>query len=351
METENFFFTGKSLVKNLMNKDVVLAQGCVLRRKIFKIVFYSFVLFLLACSSVDRRSKEIRVDGVRPIVTAENQDKSISQQSLDVDISGQQLLSVIPDGENLRIGLILGPGALRSFAHVGILKAFEENKIPVKAVVGLEWGSLVAAFYARKGEAFDVEWQMLKLKEGYLPSTGLLSSQTKMKKTDDLQGYLEETFSESEIKPSQLNFSCPVYELSQSENMIWRAEGKYTSVLKDCLSYPPYYLPRQERVAGAFALSQSVKELKSAGVNQVFFVNVLKGKGFFDRNQVSFVTEILWQKGEQTLRLQKAEVDEFIDIDMNGFGFMSYDLRREMIQRGYEAGQEKVLQLKSKYGF
>ena len=333
---------------------VVLVQFDLLKRKVFKIVFFwsflSGIIFLLgACSSLGRRSQEVKVDGVRPI--AESQDKNVSQQSLDVDIGGQQLLSVIPDGENLRIGLILGPGALRSFAHVGVLKAFEENKIPVKAVVGLEWGSLVAAFYARKGEAFDVEWQMLKLKQGHLPTTGLLSSQTKMKETEDLQGYLEEIFSDSDIKSSQLSFSCPVYELSRPQNLIWRTEGKYVAALKDCLSYPPYYLPRQGRVAAAFSLSRSVEQLKSAGANQIFFVNVLKGKPVLDRDKVGFVTEILWQKGEQVLQLQKSQVDEFIDIDMSDFNFMNYDLRREMIQRGYEAGQEKVQQLKNKYGF
>lgn len=46
------------------------------------------------------------------------------------------------------VGLALGGGFLRGVAHIGVLKAFERENIPVHMVAGTSAGSLVAALYA-----------------------------------------------------------------------------------------------------------------------------------------------------------------------------------------------------------
>ena len=46
------------------------------------------------------------------------------------------------------IGLVLGGGGARGFAHIGVLKAFEELKIPVDIVGGTSMGAIIAAQYA-----------------------------------------------------------------------------------------------------------------------------------------------------------------------------------------------------------
>jgi len=47
-----------------------------------------------------------------------------------------------------RIGLALGGGAARGFAHIGVIQALEENGIKPDLIVGTSVGSLVAALYA-----------------------------------------------------------------------------------------------------------------------------------------------------------------------------------------------------------
>lgn len=47
-----------------------------------------------------------------------------------------------------RIGLALGGGAARGWAHIGVLRALEELEIPVCAVAGTSMGALVGAFAA-----------------------------------------------------------------------------------------------------------------------------------------------------------------------------------------------------------
>src|SRR6218665_2891494 len=47
-----------------------------------------------------------------------------------------------------RVGLALGGGAARGFAHIGVIQVLEENGIKVDLVAGTSAGSLVAALYA-----------------------------------------------------------------------------------------------------------------------------------------------------------------------------------------------------------
>ena len=47
-----------------------------------------------------------------------------------------------------RVGLALSGGAARGIAHVGVLRALEENNIPIDAIVGASAGALIGGCYA-----------------------------------------------------------------------------------------------------------------------------------------------------------------------------------------------------------
>ncbi len=51
-------------------------------------------------------------------------------------------------GNRKRVGLALGGGGSRGFAHIGVLKVFEEESIPVDLIAGTSIGSVVGGAYA-----------------------------------------------------------------------------------------------------------------------------------------------------------------------------------------------------------
>ena len=51
-------------------------------------------------------------------------------------------------GDRPSVGLVLGGGGARGSAHVGVIKALEEMRVPIDCVVGTSMGSLVGALYA-----------------------------------------------------------------------------------------------------------------------------------------------------------------------------------------------------------
>ena len=65
-----------------------------------------------------------------------------------------------------KIGLVLSGGAARGLAHVGVLKALEEQGIRVDAIAGTSMGAVIGGLYASGYKideletlALDIDWQ------------------------------------------------------------------------------------------------------------------------------------------------------------------------------------------------
>lgn len=59
-----------------------------------------------------------------------------------------------------RIGLVLGGGGARGFAHVSVLKELERRRIPVDCIAGTSMGALVGGLYASGLSAADIEREL-----------------------------------------------------------------------------------------------------------------------------------------------------------------------------------------------
>ena len=60
-------------------------------------------------------------------------------------------------GKRPKIALVLGGGGARGLAHIGVLKALEEKKVPIDIIVGTSVGALVGGLYASGMSISDLE--------------------------------------------------------------------------------------------------------------------------------------------------------------------------------------------------
>jgi len=56
-----------------------------------------------------------------------------------------------------KVGLVLSGGGARGFAHIGVLKVLEENRVPVDVVGGASIGGLIGALYAMGKSPAEIE--------------------------------------------------------------------------------------------------------------------------------------------------------------------------------------------------
>ena len=73
------------------------------------------------------------------------------------DVPKGRLPSFVPNAAAPRIALVLGSGGPRGFAHIGVLKALEDNGIRPDLIVGSSVGSMVGALYASGMSAHEIE--------------------------------------------------------------------------------------------------------------------------------------------------------------------------------------------------
>lgn len=64
---------------------------------------------------------------------------------------------VAPSGGAPRVALVLGSGGPRGFAHIGVLKVLDENRIKPDLIVGSSVGAMVGAMYAAGMDAAQLE--------------------------------------------------------------------------------------------------------------------------------------------------------------------------------------------------
>ena len=76
--------------------------------------------------------------------------------------------------KHMRVALVLSGGGARGFAHIGVLKAFEEYQIPIDLIVGTSIGSIVGGFYAAGFSAEEIrrivqeiDWNSIFVDQAY----------------------------------------------------------------------------------------------------------------------------------------------------------------------------------------
>ena len=253
----------------------------------------------------------------------------------------------LPVGANPKIGLILGPGALRVYGHVGVLQEFAKMRIPIQAVVGFEMGSLVGAIFANKGLPYDVEWQMMKLKESDWFQKGLLSGQVQAgDPSKSFNEFMNMSLSSAKVENSKVPFACPAYNIGKKQ-MYMMNRGEFSQMLPYCMALPPLFKPYQQNVAGVFDLRAAVEFVRSKGANYVVYVDLLSGP-IKVGNDIS--TEVLWNLADQSLAHPEKGIDDVIHVPLQDFDLLDFGHRRDMIQAGQRAGQEGASRLMKKWG-
>jgi NTE family protein len=242
--------------------------------------------------------------------------------------------------QSSKVGIILGPGAIKAFAHIGVLQEAQRNRLPVAAIIGIEMGALPAALYANKSQAFDVEWQMFKIKKELLvPSKNLLGLEG-ANSTDGLESALKEIFSTGKVEASAIPFACPSFNLEKRQNF-WMAKGAYYQMLPYCVAQKPLFKPHLHSIANIWDLDAAKSFLKAKGAKKILYVDVLGAKaGNPHFRNIDDSDNILWSI--HTDMLSRAKFDFVISVPTSDLGLDDFENRRELLLRGQEAAKKQL---------
>jgi predicted acylesterase/phospholipase RssA len=244
---------------------------------------------------------------------------------------------------------------MKAFAAIGVLREFAKARIPVHAVVGIEWGAVIGGLYASQGQANDAEWKGFKLRDQDLPTVGgFLSSKISAQSVGVLTGFFDTTFGNVLIENARVDFACPAY-WSRVDRFGWMSKGSMREAMRACLPYPPFFTDNSGVWAAPFAIDEAAAHLRSRGANLIILVNVL-GSGEFFPTKLALgehaAENLLWSEIRRELLSAKPPTVH-LTINVNTAGHPLTDLtgRRALLDRGSRAAGDVVQKLVSQYGF
>lgn len=133
-----------------------------------------------------------------------------------------------PTDRREKFALVLGGGAARGFAHIGVIKVLEANGIVPDLIVGTSAGSLVGALYASGVDAFELQRLGLALEEGTfadwtIGSRGLL-------KGEALAAYVNQQLKQQPIERLKRPLAIVATDLRSGEPMVFQRGDVGTAV-------------------------------------------------------------------------------------------------------------------------
>ena len=139
----------------------------------------------------------------------------------------------------LKVGLALGGGGTKGFAHLGALKAFEENKITFDYIAGCSIGSLVGALIS-EGMTSDEVYKIAKnytMKDFASSRIPFVASST-----EKMENIIETYIKHNNFKKLKNEFACVAVDLKTGNEVIFDKGNLKKCIAASC-SIPGFFQP------------------------------------------------------------------------------------------------------------
>lgn len=249
-----------------------------------------------------------------------------------------------------RIGLALGGGAARGFAHVGVIKALESQGLKPEFVAGTSAGSLVAALYAAGNSGFDLQRIALDLDEKAVsdwtvPNRGFI-------KGESLQNYVNAKLANRPIEKLPLPLGIVATDLASGELVVFR-RGNAGMAVRASSAVPGVFQPvsiaGREFVDGGVTSPVPVRAVRDMGADFVIAVDIGKrGPAVALNDTVDVLLQSITVMG-RVIAAQEAQVaDVVISPDTSRIATASFESRNLAILEGEQAAMAALPRIREK---
>jgi NTE family protein len=270
------------------------------------------------------------------------------------------------------IGVVFNGGGARGFAHLGVLRAFREYKVPLDFIGGASMGAIIGGGYASTEIELVKNYAQEFARKYRGDYTFPFIALVKGKRVTD---YFRKWFEDIYIEDLWVNFFCVSCNLSKGKLKIhdrgelWKAIRMSTSIPA---VFPPLYEDGDMYVDGGIVdnMPVGIMRQKTRG-SKIIAVNCCKenktlSSRTYDTPFVSgwkLLLNSLWNADKEKLQhdniinvilssinlasivhqdMMIEEADYLIEIENNNFGILDFHLFEQIEQAGYEAAVEAL---------
>jgi len=249
-----------------------------------------------------------------------------------------------------RIALVLGGGAAKGFAHIGVIKALEAQGIQPEIIVGTSAGSLVGALYAAGNDGFALQRIALDLNESMfsdysLPDRGFL-------KGEALQQFVNKTVQNRPLEKLNRTIAVMATDLQSGEAVAFQ-RGDTGMAVRASSAVPGVFQPvrinGRDYVDGGLVSPVPVKFARRLGADIVVASDISAKPSL---RPVEGTLDILLQTftimGNALATEELTAADVVIKPDISKLSSTDFQSRHLAILEGEQAGQAAIPQLRQK---
>lgn len=250
----------------------------------------------------------------------------------------------------LKIALVLGSGAARGFAHIGVIKALEAQGIVPSIVVGTSAGSVVGALYASGMSGFDLQQQALGMQENMvadwtLPDRGVL-------KGEALQDFINQKVRNLPIQKLPKALGVVATDLQSGEMVLFR-RGDTGMAVRASSAVPGVFQPVEingrDYVDGGLTSPVPAQAARAMGADFVIAVDI---SSVNRRDKLTGTLDVLLQTfaimGHAISNYQLEDADVVIRPRTSAVSSTDFADRNQAILEGEKAAAAVMPELKAK---
>lgn len=178
-----------------------------------------------------------------------------------------------------KLGLALGSGGSRGAAHIGLLKALEEEGIKPYCIAGSSIGSVVGGAYASGMSVEEMQTLVCELKKWDLVSPNFSFTEKAIFDTKKIHNLLKKYLRKEKIEDFDIKFACVATDVLSGKEYVF-TDGDAALAIEASSAIPAIFKPvklgEKLLVDGGCVCRVPVREVKELGADVVIAMDVLK---------------------------------------------------------------------------
>lgn len=241
----------------------------------------------------------------------------------------------------------MGGGAVLGAAHIGALKAMEEQEITITHIAGTSIGSLIASLFAFGKSADEIKEIALDLK--WMKITDISISKFALLSNEKLGKVITDHIGKKNIEDADIPLAIIATNISTGEKVVLDKGPVAAAVMAStCIPgvFEPVEIDNMLLVDGGIKENVPTESVKELGADYVIGVDL---HARYSNEKPENILDVLINSFHFTLmtasKLQTEEADLVIQPDLSSFNFTDTDQVKDLIEQGYK-DTKKVLKKK-----
>jgi NTE family protein len=248
-----------------------------------------------------------------------------------------------------RIAVVLGAGAARGFAHIGVLKVLEAHKVPIDVLVGTSAGSLVGSFYAAGFNAFQIQKMAMNLQKDEvidytIPDNGFVRG-------EKLEIFVNKAVNRLPLEKMRIPLRVVATDIRTGEEIIFATGNTGWAVRASCAVpgvFHPVQIGKNTYVDGGVVSPVAVDAARQAGADIVIAVDISAGvNGVVPQGTVDTILQSIDIMHSRVASIQLKNADVVIRPKVGYIGSADFDKRYEAILEGEKAATLAIPQIEA----